>query len=101
MKRIELHLDDLCVESFATTSGAAAHRGTVHGADASDTTCVQRFCGCETYGPECETSQCDTEWDCTVQVTCGDSCSFYCSQTCPLATCAYSCLGTCGETTCC
>lgn len=91
MKKISLQLDSMRVESFETTSAAAAPRGTVKG-HASDSTCFERYCTCDSANPECESVDClETE-----AITCGISCTFYCSQTCPANTCAYSCEGTCG-----
>ena len=91
MKKISLQLDSLLVESFETTSGLAGSRGTVRG-HVSETTCHQRLCDCETNGMECETDGCND----TLAATCPASCTFFCSQTCPVNTCAYSCEGTCG-----
>ena len=91
MKKISLHLDSLLVESFETTPADTAERGTVRG-HATDTSCYERHCTCdETAGVECETDGCGTNL-----ATCGASCTFYCSQSCPANTCAYSCEGTCG-----
>jgi hypothetical protein len=95
MKKLNLSLEDLAVESFETTAADADRRGTVHGAQASDTTCQQIICDCPTNGRECISNPCGTD-DCTVAITCGDSCTFFCSHTCPPNTCAYSCEGTCG-----
>jgi hypothetical protein len=92
MKKISLNLDSLHVESFETTAEALAPRGTVRGNVVSETTCQQIICDCQTNGTECETNyECDTD-----AATCGASCTFYCSHTCPVNTCAYSCEGTCG-----
>ncbi|WP_420127623.1 hypothetical protein [Longimicrobium sp.] len=102
MKKLSLHLEDLAVESFETTDEAAASRGTVRGAQVSQTTCQQIICDCQTNGFECETNyNCETHTcpeptDETCRITCGDSCTFFCSRTCPVNTCAYSCEGTCG-----
>lgn len=91
MKKISLNLESLRVESFETTSRAADERGTVRGNALSETTCQQVICDCQTNGYECDTNDCET-----AAATCGDSCTFHCSQTCPVNTCAYSCEGTCG-----
>ena len=94
-KKLALELDQLVVESFATSS-ALRPRGTVRGHDVSDTTCNQIICDCPTGGT------CDT--DCG-QGTCGAECgsgrpscayTCLCTDTCPGNTCAYSCEGTCG-----
>lgn len=97
MKKLNLKLDDLAVESFDTTPAARPDRGTVQGNDVSDTTCYDRHCTCETNGFECETNyNCPEPTMDTCNATCGASCTFFCSHTCPMNTCAYSCEGTCG-----
>ena len=95
MNKLTLKLEELTVESFDTTVAAPSHRGTVRGAAFSETTCQQVICDCQTNGTECDTGGCNDE---TLAATCGDSCTFFCSQTCPVNTCANSCEGTCGET---
>lgn len=94
MKKLSLSLDDLAVESFDTTSALRIRRGTVHGAEGTDTTCGQIICDERTLGTECETN-----FGCPSggALTCEPSCAPLCSdQTCPPVTCAYSCEGTCG-----
>ncbi|HEX8243734.1 MAG TPA: hypothetical protein VF541_09570 [Longimicrobium sp.] len=59
MEKIRLALDDLSVQSFATTDGAAGARGTVRGRDAP------------TDQVECPTA--DVNWN-TCWDTCGESC---------------------------
>lgn len=98
MKKLSLHIEDLAVESFDTSSAGAVRRGTVQGAQLSQTTCQQIICDCQTNGAECPTNfgpECEETVN-TCAVTCGDSCTFFCSRTCPVNTCAYSCEGTCG-----
>lgn len=56
MKKLKLTMDSLCVESFQTAEQESEQRGTVRG-NASDSTCIERRCGCAN----------DTEWD----ITCG------------------------------
>ena len=67
MQKVRLTLDELAVQSFATTGGVARGRGTVNGRDSTDPV------ACPTY---------DNAWD-----TCWDSCN--------AATCGISCGGTC------
>ena len=97
MKKLSLSLEDLSVDSFDTTAHAIARRGTVRGADASDTTCAQVICDCRTYGYECPTNDYDCPPGGSGGLTCDPSCAPLCSdETCPPNTCAYSCEGTCG-----
>ena len=98
MKKLSLDIEDLAVESFDTSAAGVAPRGTIHGAQVSQTTCAQLICDCPTNGAECDTnygSACEDTFN-TCAITCGDSCTFHCSRTCPPNTCAYSCEGTCG-----
>jgi hypothetical protein len=48
MKKLKLDLDTLSVQSFATTAADAAPQGTVHGAEATRTSCGggPPFCTC-------------------------------------------------------
>lgn len=94
MKKLNLSLQGLAVESFETTDAGAARRGTIHGAQVSDTTCQQVACDCPTYGYECDTN--DAACEDTIAATCGDSCTFFCSHSCPVNTCAYTCGDSCG-----
>lgn len=96
MKKLNLNVEDLAVESFDTTSVESSPRGTIHGADVSETTCQQIICDCETNGRECDTNYGSRCEDITVGITCAPSCTFHCSHSCPANTCAYSCEGTCG-----
>lgn len=97
MKKLILNLDELTVESFDTTSVERPRRGTIHGADVSDTTCDQVYCDCPTNGFECETNRdCPEETFDTCAATCGASCTFFCTRTCPPNTCAYTCGASCG-----
>lgn len=76
MKKLKLTVDALRVETFQVDEGDAAARGTVL-ANESDSTCVQRKCGC---GGQ-------TEWDLTCatcrvdQDTCYAGCPTY--RNCP------------------
>jgi hypothetical protein len=45
MKKLDLSIDDLSVESFETTKEGEG-QGTVYGHHHSDSTCIQRFCTC-------------------------------------------------------
>jgi hypothetical protein len=97
MRKLSLNLEDLAVESFATDE-AVDSRGTIRGAQISQTTCAQVICDCETNGTECETQGCET-YDCPVETqnrTCPASCTFFCSHSCPVNTCAYTCGDSCG-----
>jgi hypothetical protein len=88
MKKLKLQLDELTVESFATSEELAAKAGTVHGhISLPSCSCVQ--CGTDTacqtgYDTGCE-SQCSKdyptqEW----QLTCLPTCQGY---TCDWETC--------------
>lgn len=70
MKKLKLTVDALRVESFQTAEQESEQRGTVRG-NASDSTCIERRCGCAN----------DSEWD----ITCG-TCNIMvetCANTCP------------------
>lgn len=69
MKKLKLTVDALRVESFETAEAELEQRGTVRG-NASDSTCIERACGCAG----------DTEWD----ITCG-TCKYdeTCYNGCP------------------
>lgn len=50
MKKLNLNLDDLKVESFTTTPGSATQRGTIHGYDALTNETHVDCCGWHTDG---------------------------------------------------
>jgi len=77
MKKLELNLDDIHVESFPAEPEPERRAGTVHGHGSSEDT------GC-TYENRSECVNCDTFYSCNV--TCYDSCS--CGVTDWYATCA-------------
>lgn len=92
MKKIALSLDSLQVESFDTTSGHDALRGTVQGASGDttlpcqagtyeggtcDSTCNQIACGCTAGGPHQGT--CDYSCGGTCFGEGGDTCAFTCN----------------------
>ena len=103
MKKVKLNLDDLKVESFATTPDSLGGRGTVFGQDptwatcefqetcAPYNTCVGFTCADQTCSPGCEPSGGGT---CGPVQTC-----FTCIGlgTCPDPTCGVTCGG--GELT--
>ncbi len=68
MKKLKLDLEDLSVESFATTPEPRAEGGTVFG---QQCTCYTQ-CTC----PGCPTC------DASCNGTCADSCDFSCGDTC-------------------
>ncbi|HYW11598.1 MAG TPA: pinensin family lanthipeptide [Longimicrobium sp.] len=76
MKKLKLTVDALRVESFETAEAEVEQRGTVRG-NASDSTCIERVCGCAE----------DTDLDltcgtCNVFVnTCSPDCETY--RNCP------------------
>ena len=80
MEKIRLSLDELTVQSFATTAGARAERGTVRGHDLP------------TDQVECPTA--DPNWN-TCWATCGDTCGDSCGGSCgcggPSDWCTYDC----------
>ena len=82
MDKVRLSLDDLQVQSFATTELDANGRGTVRAHDAP------------TDEVECPTA--DPAWN-TCWGTCGDSCGDSCGNSCNSCYCeSYACSGTCG-----
>ena len=98
MKKLKLNLDDLKVESFATTPDAASGRGTVFGQDPThppENTC--NTCGMEMF--TCVGYTC-VEWcghNPSENGTCGpaNTCVTTCEpqSTCPSPTCGVSCGG--------
>lgn len=86
-KKLSLHLDQLSVESFHTST-APLPRGTVRGFDITASTCYDEGCGCisDTCNTNCE------------QNTCGGSCGIACPPTyhgehsCAPPTCFNSCI---------
>lgn len=89
MHKLKLNLDDLAVESFATTPDARGAGGTVFG---------QNHCTCYT---QCTCPGCPT-CDPSCNGTCGDTCEGTCDYTCGghtclggVQTCADSCDGVC------
>jgi hypothetical protein len=73
MKKLDLSIDDLSVESFETTK-EGEEQGTVHGHHHSDSTCWQRFCTCTNgEGTACDYScgtclnECATDASCPTQ----------------------------------
>ena len=87
MKKLKLDLEDLSVESFATTPEPRAEGGTVFG---QQCTCYTQ-CTC----PGCPT--CDASCNGTCGGTCGGTCDASCNGTCG-GTCDFSCGDTCYET---
>ncbi|SRR6266550_5972850 len=78
MGKIKLNLEDLKVESFATTPDSAARRGTVFGQATADDTCI---------GPTCGTScPCPSEQTCSYQETCQDTCNHGATYGCATVT---------------
>jgi hypothetical protein len=73
MRKLNLHLEALVVESFSTTD-AARERGTVRGMDSvtvDQDTCVTCALSCATCGGTCPN---------TCPMTCGNTCA-----TCPVS----------------
>lgn len=70
MEKMRLSMDELQVQSFATTGTGEAERGTVHGHDNTDPA------ACPTADPAWETcwASCDG-WDCGSGNTCDNSCN--------------------------
>jgi len=75
IRKLNLSVDDLAVESFETVEKEAEEQGTVFGHGASDSTCIQRICTC-TNGMNtacdytCATciNECATDAGCFTQV---------------------------------
>jgi hypothetical protein len=89
MKKLKLDLEDLAVESFATTPEPRAEGGTVFG---QQCTCYTQ-CTC----PGCPT--CDASCNGTCGGTCGGTCDASCNGTCG-GSCDYSCAGDCDPYSC-
>jgi hypothetical protein len=81
MRKLKLDLEDLAVESFATTSESRGEGGTVFG---------QNHCTCYT---QCTCPGCPT-CDATCNGSCVNTCAASCNGTCG-GTCGASCNGTC------
>src|SRR5262245_61761073 len=105
MKKLRLNLDDLKVESFATTPEANGQRGTVFGQTVYETdcgtTCSVPATECEgpncTLGVECTGVGCTELIGCSGDTHCGN-CTYPQQDTCQ-ATCGVSCgCTTVGET---
>ncbi|MET0399703.1 MAG: hypothetical protein ABW277_23145 [Longimicrobiaceae bacterium] len=90
MKKLKLDLEELSVESFATTPDARVDGGTVFG---QQCTCYTQ-CTC----PGCPT--CDASCNGTCGGTCGATCNASCDGTCGCGTGDLSCVGTCVDLTC-
>jgi hypothetical protein len=88
MRKLKLDLEDLAVESFATTAEPRRESGTVFG---QQCTCYTQ-CTC----PGCPT--CDASCNGTCGGTCGASCNGTCGDTCNCPTADYTCNGeTCND----
>ena len=73
MKKLTLQLDDLRIDSFATTAGDARAKGTVHARSAYDPSWVDR---CPSAFYACE----PTEYEDTCAASCGaDTCAYPCA----------------------
>jgi hypothetical protein len=83
MNKLKLHLEDLRIDSFQTTSGEKPE-GTVFG---EQCTCYTQ-CTCPGC-PTCDAS-CNGTCDATCDVSCNDTC----------ASCAVTCYASCGAATC-
>ena len=97
MRKLKLDLEDLSVESFATTPEAQKEGGTVFG---QQCTCyTQCTCpGCPTCDASCNGTcggTCAGTCDASCNGTCGGTCDASCNGTCVDDTCAVSCYGTC------
>jgi hypothetical protein len=96
MKKLKLDLEDLSVESFATTPEPRAEGGTVFG---QQCTCyTQCTCpGCPTCDASCN-GTCDASCNGTCGGTCGATCDASCNGTCDGGCDPYSCLPGCFAT---
>ena len=96
MKKLNLDLDQLTVESFDTSVARKAN-GTVRAFGWTETSCQQIICDCGPTNVTCET-YCN-EFTCadSCEGTCGDSCVNICpptnngERTCNQPSCFYSC----------
>ena len=89
MHKLKLRLEDLRIDSFATTPVEKA-KGTVFG---EQCTCYTN-CTC----PGCPT--CNASCNGTCDASCNGTCDASCNGTCGGASCDLSCGGTCGDYTC-
>jgi hypothetical protein len=92
MSKLKLHLEDLHVDTFQTTS-VQKPKGTVFG---EQCTCYTQ-CTC----PGCPTcyASCNGSCDASCNGTCGASCDGTCGVSCDW-TCDYTCGDSCGGVTC-
>lgn len=104
MKKIQLELDSLQVESFETTPAGSGAQGTVYGLTLSgepelctDFTICLRECPVPTAGLTCGT--CNPTCGSTCGSTCGTTCGSTCQGTCDF-TCGNTCSETCGTALC-
>lgn len=99
MKKLRLDLDHLRVESFDTSGGGAAPRGTVRGA-ARHPTLEESYDPSCLGGDSCDGSCGDTCLSCDascINGTCYASCNGTCAASCN-GTCVASCYGSCDVT---
>jgi hypothetical protein len=94
MKKLKLHLDDLQIDSFQTTS-AEKPKGTVFG---EQCTCyTQCTCpGCPTCYASCNgtcAASCYGSCGATCDASCGGTCDYACEYTAGGDTCDYTCSG--------
>ncbi len=100
MRKLQLTLDDLRVDSFDTSPTARVRRGTVHGQVVDVAQPYSGFQQCGSY-PNCPSPLCvDTPLascdDASCRWTCGASCNGSCASCATCNTCQESCNGTCG-----
>lgn len=86
MKR-KLRLDDLAVETFATTSKPTERRGTVRGLDGTyPPSPGHSYPECYTGHETCITpATCDISCGATCNISCNGSCDITCNDTCDVS----------------
>jgi hypothetical protein len=98
MNKLKLNLEELAVESFATTPDSRVEGGTVFG---QQCTCyTQCTCpGCPTCDASCN-GTCGGTCEASCNGTCGGTCDASCIDTCAGFTCGYTCDASCIDGTC-
>jgi len=103
MRKLQLTLDDLRVDSFDTSPVHTVRRGTVHGRQDVAVATVQPYSDFQQCGsyPNCPSPLCvDTPLascdNASCRWTCGASCNGSCQSCATCNTCQESCNGTCG-----
>lgn len=90
MKKMRLDVDTLAIESFDTSGDPTDPRGTVHG-----------HAPPHTEGPECDSIDICSGYDCSDVTECGTCGVTACNGTCYDASCGATYCGSCDACSCC